>query len=319
MARVSVIIATRNRCALLPRAVESARHAGAEVEIVVVDDASDDGTREVCEAWLDVRYIRARRRLGPGGARNVGIVAGTSEYVSFLDDDDVRLPGSLDAQVGLLEARPDSGMVYGRVLYGDEECRPGDGFYPERCPQGDIFRELLSWNFIPCPSVVFRRSCLRRVGLLDEEAFGLEDWDLWVRIAELYPVLAVEEAVAVWRRPSPESGQFTSRPERMHRVARRLHAEKWLRLPRPAALGGGERRRLNAAFAERAAGQLVAEIAERFKAGRPRDSVRVARALFGMYPVRASRKVAAVAVRWWLKTARQVSRTNEPGGGKAVP
>ncbi len=256
MAQVSIIIATRNRCALLPRAVESARGAGREIEIVVVDDASDDRTREVCERWADVRYIRARRRRGPGGARNLGIVASTSEYLSFLDDDDVRLPGSIDAQVELLEARPEAGMVYGKALYGDEECRPGAAFYPERCPQGDIFRALLVWNFVPCPSVVFRRECVRRVGLLDEVAVGLEDWDLWVRIAELYPAVAVEEAVAVWRQPTLESGQFTSRPERMHRVSRRLLGEKWLRLPRAAELGADVRRELSAAFAERAAEQL---------------------------------------------------------------
>lgn len=305
MARASIIIATRNRCALLPRAVESARRAGGEIEIIVVDDASDDRTQEVCEAWPDVRYIRARRRLGPGGARNLGVVASATEYLSFLDDDDVRLRDSIDAQVELLEARPDAGMVYGRVFYGDEECRPVDDFYPWRCPQGDIFRELLSWNFIPCPSVVFRRSCLRRIGLLDEEAAGLEDWDLWVRIAELYPVLAFEEAVAVWRRPSPDSGQFTSRPEKMHRASRRLHGEKWLRLPRLAGLGGAGRRRLAAAFAERAAGQLIAEFADRVRARRLCDSARVAAALFSMYPVTGSRKAVVAAARRWLKAARR--------------
>src|SRR5687768_3535398 len=117
MPRVSVIIPTRNRCALLPRAVESARSAASDLEIVVVDDASEDQTSAVCEGWDDVRYLRTRRRLGSGEARNVGLIAATSEYISFLDDDDVRLPGSIDAQVESLEARPDAGMIYGRALY----------------------------------------------------------------------------------------------------------------------------------------------------------------------------------------------------------
>lgn len=239
MPRVSIIIPTRNRCALLPRAVESARRAGSDVEIIVVDDASEDQTREVCEGWVDVRYIRARRRLGLGGARNVGLIGSTSSYISFLDDDDIRLPASLDAQVELLEAQPRAGMIYGRALYGDEECRPKGSFYPEQCPRGDLFWQLLRWNFIPCPTVVFRRACLTRVGLLEEEAPGVEDWDLWVRIAELYPVLATEQAVAVWRQATPASGQFTSRPERLHRDTRRLHRDKWLRLPRsPPCLRG---------------------------------------------------------------------------------
>src|SRR2546423_4246687 len=174
MTNVSVIISTHDRCALLPRAVESARRAGKNIEIIIVDDASADRTREVCKRWTDVHYIRCQRRRGLGGARNLGIVASKAEYLSFLDDDDVRLPGSIDEQVKLLESRPDAGMIYGRALYGDEECRSNGSFYPQHCPREDIFRELLHWNFVPCPSVVFRRACVSRIGLLEEEAPGLE-------------------------------------------------------------------------------------------------------------------------------------------------
>jgi glycosyltransferase involved in cell wall biosynthesis len=291
MTRVSVIIATHNRCTLLPRAVESAKRAGRNIEIIIVDDASVDGTRDICEGWVDVRYIRARRRRGLGGARNLGILASTSEYISFLDDDDVRLPGTIDRQVKLLETRPEAGMIYGRALFGDEECRPNGKFFPQQCLEGDIFWELLRWNFIPCPSVLFRRACLLRVGLLDEKAAGLEDWDLWVRIAELYPVLATERAVAVWRRPAFTSDQFTARPERMHRIARRLHRKKWLHLPRALEISSGERREIAHAYADRATDQLTWEAAARMKARRLHDFARVAWAIFGMYPLAGSRKL----------------------------
>jgi|SRR2546426_480840 len=291
MPRVTIIIATRNRCALLPRAVESARRAGSDAEIIVVDDASTDQTREVCQGVPDIRYVRARQRLGIGGARNVGVISSSSEYISFLDDDDVRLPGSLDAQVESLEARPDAGMIYGRVLYGDQDCRPKGGSYPDRCPQGDLFWGLMNWNFIPCPTVVFRRACLLRVGLLDESALGIEDWDLWIRVAELYPVLATEQAVAIWRQPTSASGQFSFRAERMHREARRLHGGKWLRLPRSVEAGGARRREAARAFADRASQQLVWEAAAHFKAKRLPDFVRVALAGARMYPVRVSRKI----------------------------
>lgn len=291
MPKVSLIIPTHNRCTLLPRAVESARRAGSDVEIIVVDDASTDATREVCECWDDVRYLRAQRRLGLGGARNVGLIASRSPYVSFLDDDDVRLPASLDAQVELLEAQPLAGLIYGRALYGDEQCRPKGGAYPEECPRGDIFWELLSWNFIPCPTVVFRRACLTRVGLLEEEAPGVEDWDLWVRIAELYPVLATEDAVAVWRQPTPASGQFTSRAERLHRESRRLHREKWLHLPRAVEAGSRRRREAARAFSDCASQQLIWEAAAKLKARRFPDFVRFALAAARMYPMGISKKI----------------------------
>ena len=255
---------------------------------------STDETREVCERWVDVRsirYLRARRRLGLGGARNVGLIASSSPYITFLDDDDVRLPDSLDAQVELLEAQPRAGMIYGRATYGDDECRPKESFYPLQCPRGDVFWKLLRWNFIPCPTVVFRRACLSRVGLLEEEAPGVEDWDLWVRIAELYTVLATEQAVAIWRQATPASGQFTSSAEKLHRESRRLHRDKWLRLPRAIEAGAARRREAAHAFADCASQQLVWEAAARLKAKRLPDFARVALAGASMYPVSVSRKL----------------------------
>lgn len=289
--RVSVIICTRNRCELLPRAVESVRSASSNAEIIVVDDASDDGTAEVCQAWDDVHYFRAQRKLGLGGARNVGVVAATSAFITFLDDDDRRLPGSLDLQVDLLEAQASAGMIYGRVLYGDDKCQPKGGHYPENCPQGDIFWELLCQNFVPCPTVVFRRACLTRIGLLEENAPGIEDWDLWVRIAELYPVLATEKAVAIWRQPTSGSAQFTSRAERLHREARRLLRDKWLHLPRAIEAGAARRREVAGAFADRASQQLVWEAAARLKARRLPEFARVALTAARMYPLDVSRKI----------------------------
>lgn len=305
MPKVNVIIATRNRCALLPRAVESARRAGSDLEIVVVDDSSEDQTRELCKSWPDVRYIRAELRLGVGGARNVGLVASKAPYVSFLDDDDVRLPGSLDKQVEMLEASPDAGMVYGRTLYGDQSCVARATFYPEHCPQGDIFWELLHSNFIPCATAVFRRKCLTRVGLLEEQYPGIEDWDLWVRIAELYPVLATEELTAVWRQPLPTSDQYTSRPDRLHSEARRLHRQKWLRLPRAIQAGAARRRAAARAFADTSSQQLVWEAADRLKSRRLLEFARLALAGARMYPVGVTRKFLSTSTKAFAGNSRE--------------
>src|SRR3712207_6699120 len=111
MPSVSVIIPTHGRPRLLPRAVESARRAGRDVEVIVVDDASTDETAEVCRGLEGVRYVRLERNQGVAGARNVGLLVSTADYVAFLDDDDLRLPGSLDRQRAVLEARPAAGFV----------------------------------------------------------------------------------------------------------------------------------------------------------------------------------------------------------------
>ena len=285
MPKVSVIIATRNRCSFLPRAVASVRAASSNAEIVVVDDASEDQTAEVCNAWVDVQCIHLKRRLGVAAARNVGLVASTSPYVSFLDDDDLRLSGSLDEQVRLLEAQPEAGLIYGKALYGDDRGRAKGGFYPEQCPEGDIFWDLLRSNFIPCPTVVFRRECLTRLGMLDDEASGIEDWDLWVRIAEMYSVIAVDKPVAIWRQGTPASGQFTSHEEELHRKAHRWHRDRWLRLPRAIAVDSLQRRKVSRQFAERASQQLLWAAASRLKAGCVLESTRVGLAGLRMYPL----------------------------------
>jgi glycosyltransferase involved in cell wall biosynthesis len=302
MPKISVIIATRNRCSLLSRAVESARNAGGDVEIIVVDDASEDQTPEVCNTLDDILSIRLRRRLGPGPARNVGLIASTSSYISFLDDDDVRLPGSLDTQVLLLEAQRDAGMIYGKALYGDDHGNVKGGMYPEVCKQGDVFWDLLRSNFIPCPTVVFRRECLTRIGLLEEEAPGVEDWDLWVRIAEMYSVIAVDEPVAIWRQATSGSGQFTSHEEKLHREAHRLHRHKWLHLPRAIAAGTARRRKVSRDFAAQASQHLVWTAASRLKAGRILEAARVAFEGTRMYPWSVSRSILSLSMLRSLKS-----------------
>src|SRR4029077_888544 len=107
MPSVSIIIPTHNRPHLLPRAVESARAAGTDVEIIVVDDASVDETVLVCRELAGIKYIRMERNQGVAGARNIGIMASSSEFIAFLDDDDLRLPGSLDLQTESLAAHPE--------------------------------------------------------------------------------------------------------------------------------------------------------------------------------------------------------------------
>lgn len=241
--QVSVIIATRNRPHLLPRAVRSALAAGAGVEVIVVDDASGEETARVCRGLAGVRYLRLERNQKLGGARNVGLAASRAEFVSFLDDDDLRLPGSLDAQAELLRANPEAGFVYGQAWLADQNGEQTGEFYPHNCPRGDIFWELLERNFIPCAAPVFRKSCLLRVGMPSDDLPGIEDWDLWVRIAELYPVECVERRVVIYRQATPASGQLTSATGEMVALLNRAYRGRWLKLPRAAAAPPAQRRR----------------------------------------------------------------------------
>ena len=233
MPKVSMIIATHSRPKLLPRAVKSAQAAGTDVEVVVVDDASTDETAEVCQKLQGITYVRVERNQQTAGARNIGLMVSSAPYVGFLDDDDWRLPGSLDRQVDLLDANPDCGLAYGRYALADQNGRLLDEDpIPQRCPSGDVFWQVLSSNIFGCLTAVFRSECITRVGLLDATIPGIDDWDLWVRISELYAVAALEETVAVWTKPAPSSGQGSSDEMKLWILADRAYRKKWLRLPR---------------------------------------------------------------------------------------
>lgn len=198
----------------------------------MVDDASSDDTASVCRAIEGIKYVRLDLNQGVAGARNVGILASSAEYVAFLDDDDLRLPGSVDAQIEALAAHKEAGFVCGQMLLADQDGHlTGEVSAPEP-PGGDVFWELIELAFPVLPiSVVIRKECFTAVGLLNSNLPGLDDWDILVRIAELYPVVVWDQPVSVYRKPTPFSEQGSSaQAQHLSRAAR--HQLQLLRLPR---------------------------------------------------------------------------------------
>ena len=222
---VSIIIPTFNRAHLLPRAVDSALSAGADVEVIVVDDGSEDDTPRVCAGLHDIRYLRLNRNLGTPSARNLGVIESRGEFVTTLGDDDLRLPGSLEAQVRRLVESPQAAFCYGPVLLADQQDSLTGEVVPLHTPAGDIFWELLEHNFVPDLSVVARKARLIEAGLFNPELIGIEDWDMWLRLAERWQVAAVTEPVALYRRANAASGQTCSDSIEIYRRMRRLQEE----------------------------------------------------------------------------------------------
>src|SRR5262249_53212488 len=265
MPGVSVIIPTFSRPHLLPRAVESAFGGGTDVEVIVVDDASHDETASVCRSLDGPRYIRLEKNLGVAGARNAGIAESTAPYVTFLDDDDRRLPGSLDRQLEIFGDMPDAGFIYGPVLIGDSDCNPTGKIDPIVCPTGDVFWQILRWNFVHCISGLVRKSCLAEVGAFNSRLPGL-DWDLWVRLAERFPAGAVEQPVGIYRSPSPLSDQDSARPAPILRKAAETY-RSWLRLHRAVAASKEERHAARKGFLDRASDALIYGASEALEVG----------------------------------------------------
>jgi len=179
---------------------------------VVVDDGSTDETRSVCASLQDIVYVRLEERHGVGYARAAGIAASKGTYISFLDDDDARLPGSIDRQLEVLEAAPEAALVYGQIYRATQSLEIDDRrLFPKSCPSGDVFWKLLDSYFISTCSVVMRRSAFESVGGMFHEVTPADDWDLWLRIAERYPIAVLPQPVSIYRQPTFWSKQGSSR------------------------------------------------------------------------------------------------------------
>ena len=265
--KVSLIIPTFNRPHLLPRAVESARRAGHDVEVIVVDDASCDETASVCATLHGIKYVRLDRNQGVAGARNVGLLESSSDFIAFLDDDDLRLPGSLDHQVELLMNNPDAGFVAGGVILADQEGVPTGEVAVPRGTSGDLFWKVLELDVHLIPdSVVVRKQCFFEVGIFNRNLAGIDDWDMWVRIAETRPVLLDPEPVCIYRVASPGSGQGSSGMGR-HMYAAVKHQAKLFSLPRAQAAPAAQRRSVRRNVRRRIADTLSWRAAEELPRG----------------------------------------------------
>ena len=272
MPRVSVIIPTFDRPQLLPRAVESARRAGASVEVIVVDDASTDSTAEVCAGLRGIKYIRLDRNQGVAGARNIGLLESTADFIAFLDDDDLRLQDSLDHQLNLFESLPEAGFVAGGVLLGNQECIPTGETALVRAERGDLFWKILELNVHLIPSsVVVRKTCFQEVGLFNRRLAGIDDWDMWTRIAEQHPVLIDPAPVCIYRQATPSSGQGSSSLAK-HMQGAVNHQPRLLALPRAQMAPASQRRAIRKITKRRVADTLSWRAAEALPHGALRYS-----------------------------------------------
>jgi glycosyltransferase involved in cell wall biosynthesis len=199
--RVGVVLPTYNRAALLERSAGSVlSQEFRDLELLIVDDGSTDGTPAVVER-LQARDPRVRpvrqRNSGAAAARNAGMARARGEFVAFQDSDDEWLPGHLAGHVAALSQSPDVGVVYSfmtRRRQGDTRQIP-DPDTPQL--DGDLSRVLLRRNLIGTPTSLVRRSVLQRAGPMDTRLPQLEDWDLWIRLAQRTRFLLRREATVV--------------------------------------------------------------------------------------------------------------------------
>jgi GT2 family glycosyltransferase len=184
---VSVVLAAHDAATYLREAVESIlQQTVAELELLVVDDASSDRTREVLAAIDDRRLVVLRNdeRLGLARSLNRAIEQARGAYVARLDADDVALPRRFERQLGRIRGTTGLGIVGSGIVEIDAGGSPGR---VHLMPVDDVdvrWHLLFSSPFFH-PSVVLDRGLLERAGLRYDPSFEeSEDYDLWSRLLE---------------------------------------------------------------------------------------------------------------------------------------
>jgi len=200
---VSVVIPCYNQARFLGEAVQSVLCQGySYLEIIVVDDGSEDGTEEVASGYAKVdprvRLIVQENR-GLAAARNRGLADTEGEYVVFLDSDDRLVSEALEVGVRELEAHPGCAFVSGicRKITADGSIVPG---WEQFRVRDDPYIELLRSCPVYVPAVMYRRSVFDAVGDFDTSYKAAEDYDLYYRILERFPVYCHDAVVAEIRR-----------------------------------------------------------------------------------------------------------------------
>ena len=192
---ISVILPVFNRANTLPRCIESVRaQTFADWELIAVDDGSSDDSVRVIESIGDprIRVLRHDGNRGPGAARNTAIGAARREHLALIDSDDEWLPTKLERQVARLQSGDCEmcGCEYWLVANGTE--------IHVRLPAPASWAEELHTK---CElgngtTLVLRRDCVERAGLLDERLRVYEDWDWMLRLVQRFRFSVVAEPLA---------------------------------------------------------------------------------------------------------------------------
>jgi glycosyltransferase involved in cell wall biosynthesis len=185
---VSIIVPTYNRGNLIAQTIMSIINQKYELwECLVVDDFSNDNTKEVVESFIcsdnRIKYISNKRRKGAQGARNTGLSYASGEFIMFFDSDNIMYPNHIEKKVVHFRERSNVDIVtsFSHVLNIDSEVVGTFCWITE----GNIHKDILSANtYVDTNSAMFRSQILRDHGYLDENCPSYQEWDLHIAISK---------------------------------------------------------------------------------------------------------------------------------------
>jgi len=231
---ISVIIPTYNRASFIGEAIRSVlqqdyflrRPPAHRLELLIIDDGSEDGTAEEIRSFGDRLSYHPFPHRGVSAARNAGLRLCRGEFVAFLDSDDLWKKKKISAQMDFLIGNPEAVACYTEEVW----FRNGRHLNPRQKHKkfsGWIFDRFLPLCLLSLSSCLFRRRVFDEIGGFDEELPACEDYDFGIRLAQKYPLYLIPTPLIVKRGGHP--GQLSHQFWGMDRF--RVHAlEKALSL-----------------------------------------------------------------------------------------
>tara|TARA_A100001011_G_C14306323_1_gene843341 strand:- start:2407 stop:3129 length:723 start_codon:yes stop_codon:yes gene_type:complete len=160
-------------------------------KITVIDDCSTEDVESLVNDFENINYLRNNKNLGPGASRNIGIRNTSGDLISMLDADDIMHKNKLELSIKEFEKNKDIGMTCGNYRILVNRKRLMAPFY--KMPIKIGHRELMRQNYVASGSVTMKRSVIEDVGLFDEKYWIAEDYDMWLRISEKYPISYIHD------------------------------------------------------------------------------------------------------------------------------
>ena len=180
--RITVVTPSYNQARYLEATMRSVLEQDYEnIEYIVIDGGSDDGSRAIIEQYADrLAYWVSEPDKGQTDAINKGFAQAKGEILAWLNSDDTYQPGAISAAVAFLQAHHEVGLVYGDANFIDEHGRV-IGQFP--AAQTDLARLRRGYVHIPQQAAFWRAELWQQVGPLDPSFYFAMDYDLWVRLA----------------------------------------------------------------------------------------------------------------------------------------